>query len=411
LPSAGGAEGKARFTVWYCQDDEVGQAASKLVQLRLDKVWPSETKPEPDGLGPPIIPEANGGRISVYVTAPDEAVHLGKCPTFCEAVGQDYGFARPAAPFSRNRDGGLTSSGALVLNEDKGTNDATVIHEFFHVLQFRYSWPAVGTWLGEAMATWAEHKYGAVDTSRLNFFKDFQRDTSSGLTAKGNGHEYGAYVWLIWLAQHAGSDNAVFRLWSALQRARAKVDTSPPEGLSDVIDERAFDSVVREYLATHKLSWGEHFKSFAVEDLNPVPPLSPELPPHQFGRGQFGDSLLDSSALGPDFVRPPIDVTVGTHRTAVGPKGGALGQLGVQYEYIPQISDQVKAVKVTSHGMKTWGDLVVLADTNSEWRRRDLQDGSVTFCQTSALFLIADNHDLDPHSGASYTVTGERNCP
>ena len=32
--------------------------------------------------------------------------------------------------------------------------------------------------------------------------------------------------------------------------------------------------MVREYLATHKLSWADHFKSFAVEDLNRY--LSPE---------------------------------------------------------------------------------------------------------------------------------------
>jgi hypothetical protein len=409
-----GAEGKARFTVWYCRGDELGHAASQVVALRLDKVWSRETVPEPNGLGPPIAPVANGGRISVYVTAPGEAVDLGKCPEFCQAVGEDYGFARPVAPFSKNRDGGLSSSGALVVNEEKGLNDATVIHEFFHVLQFRYSWPAVGTWLGEAMATWAEHKYGAVDTSqRLNYFKDFQRDTSSGLTARGNGHEYGAYVWLIWLAQHTGSDRTVFGLWSALQRAPARADTLPPESLSDVIDRRAFDSAVREYLAAHRLSWAQHFKSFAVEDLNPVPPLSPKLPPHQFGRGRFGDPLLDSPALGPDFVRSPIELTVGRHRTAVGPSGGDLGQLGAQYEYIPRISDQVKAVKVTPRGMKPWGDLVVLAHTHSRWLRRDLQDGSVTLCRTSdpvdQLYLIADNHGLAPHS-ASYTVTGERSC-
>ena len=130
-----GAQGKARFTVWYCEGDGCGQALAPAVAILLDAVWPRETAPEPNGLGPPITPKANGGRISVYVTAPNEAVHLGKCPDFCGPIGAANGFARPVAPFSKNRDGGPTSSGALVINEKKGLTDATVIHEFLHVLQ------------------------------------------------------------------------------------------------------------------------------------------------------------------------------------------------------------------------------------------------------------------------------------
>jgi hypothetical protein len=409
-----GAQGKARFTVWYCEGDKLGRALAPAVAIHLDAVWARETEPEPNGLGPPITPEANGGRISVYVTAPDEAVHLGKCPDFCEPVGAANGFARPVAPFSKNRAGGLTSSGALVINEKKGVTDATVIHEFFHVLEMAHNWPAVGTWLGEATATWAEHKYGAADNSRLTFFKEFQREPTAGLTSRD---AYGAYVWLIWLAQRR-SDRAVFRLWSALRRARAKFETSPPESLNDVVDQKVFDSVVREYLATHKLSWAQHFKDFAVEDLNSY--LSPKVTPHLFGRGPFGDreigAVLPPELLSPAFIRPPSTLTTGTRRTAVGPKAG-LAPLGTQYEHVIAISDQVKAVVITANGMKRWGDLVVLADTGSRWQRRDLQNGSVTFCRRTSgqdvkeLYLIADNHDdLKPHSGARYTVTGEPTC-
>ena len=412
-----GAQGKARFTVWYCEGDKLGQALAPAVAIHLDAVWPRETAPEPNGLGPPITPEANGGRISVYVTGPNEAVHLGKCPDFCEAVGAANGFARPVAPFSKNRAGGLTSSGALVINEKKGLTDATVIHEFFHVLEMAHNWPAVDTWLGEATATWAEHKYGAEDNSRLKFFREFQREPGAGLTSTENEHQYGAYVWLIWLAQRK-SDRAVFRLWSALQRVRAKVVTSPPKSFNDVLDQNVFDSVMGEYLARHKLSWTEHFKDFAVEDLNRY--LSPEVTPHLFGRGRFGDreigAVLPPDLLSPTFTGPPSTLTAGTRRTAVGSQDG-LARLGTQYKHVIAISDPVKAVVITATGMKPWGDLVVLADTGSRWQRRDLQNGSVTFCRRTSgqdvteLYLIADNHDdRKPHSGASYTVTGKRSC-
>src|SRR5690348_1291966 len=64
-----GAQGAAPFTVWYCQGDQTGQQATTRVARLLDAVWPEETRPELNGLGPPVTPEANGGRISVYVTA------------------------------------------------------------------------------------------------------------------------------------------------------------------------------------------------------------------------------------------------------------------------------------------------------------------------------------------------------
>ena len=222
-----GAQGKARFTVWYCEGDKLGQALAPAVAIHLDAVWPRETAPEPNGLGPPITPEANGGRISVYVTGPNEAVHLGKCPDFCEAVGAANGFARPVARFSKNRAGGLTSSGALVINEKKGLTDATVIHEFFHVLD--------GTQLagGGHLVGGGDGDLGRAQVRRRGqlapeVFRDFQREPGAGLTSTENEHQYGAYVWLIWLAQRK-SDRAVFRLWSALQRVRAKVVTSPPK--------------------------------------------------------------------------------------------------------------------------------------------------------------------------------------
>ena len=400
-----GAEGKARFTVWYCEGDRTGQKETAKVARLLDRVWPRETQPEPNGLGPPITPEANRGRISVYVTAPNERVHLGHCPRGCPPVDENFGLARPVAPFSKNRAGGGTSSGAMVLNEKKGINDATVIHEFFHVLQFAHNWKAVGSWLAEAMATWAEHKYGATDTSRVDFFKEFQREPALSLSDR----PYGSYVWLLWLAQRAGSDQAVFRLWSALEPADPHRDDS-----NNVIA-----PLVAKYLGTLGLSWARAFKDFAVEDLNRN--LSHAVTPHLFGHGRFGDPEI-RVGLTPHWVRPPSMLTVGAQRTALGLEapGGvpSKNDLSAQYQHITAISDQVKAVEVTPHRLKPWGDLVVLAHTPSGWQRRDLQNDSVTFCRRTSgqdvnqLYLIADNHRglRGYRAGGSYTVTGRRSC-
>src|SRR5262249_50215258 len=145
----------------------------------------------------------------------------GACPEFCERVGSNFGIAQRTAPFRENAQGAQVSSGALIINENIGINDATVIHEFFHVLQIGHSEAAAASWLAEAPATWAEHKYGAMDTSREGFFRAFQRTTTASLTRIDPGHHYGAYVWFVWLAQRVGGDEAVFGLWSALEGARS----------------------------------------------------------------------------------------------------------------------------------------------------------------------------------------------
>src|SRR5215211_4215488 len=124
-----GAQGAAPFTVWYCAGDTTGQQAAVTVARLLDQVWPVMTQPEPDGLGPPLAPEANGGRFSVYVTAPTAEVVLGECPDLCFSVGDNFGQAVPMPPFIVSRSGAERSSAALILNEGIGVNDATVIHD------------------------------------------------------------------------------------------------------------------------------------------------------------------------------------------------------------------------------------------------------------------------------------------
>jgi hypothetical protein len=395
-----GRQGAAPFTVWYCRGDASGATASTTVAQLLDRVWSQMTQPEPDGLGPPIAPATNGGRISVYVTAPSERVVLGPCPHECPSVGTNYGIAVATAPFIESAPGVERSSAALVLNERIGINDATVIHEFFHVLQDAHNVKEVSSWLGEASATWAEAEYGATDTSRVGFFREFQNSPGSALNRKSVSpavnHEYGAYVWMVWLAQSAGSASAVFRMFSALE----------PLG-SD--QPAALDTLLRSYLATLKLPWASSFKSFAVEDLDRN--LSPAATPLLFNRGPLGDPAVPLGVT-PRFVRAPFTLGLGARRTAV-----RLLHLSALYEYVRAISPAVRAVTVTSAGMRPWGDVVVLAHTRAGWRRTDLSNGSIRFCRRVArqnvdqLYVIAGNHDDQrAHFGGTYTITARRTC-
>jgi hypothetical protein len=391
-----GAQGAAPFTVWYCAGDATGQRDAATVARVLDQVWPVMTQPEPDGLGPPLAPEANGGRFSIYVTAPTAEVVLGECPDLCASVGDNYGLAVPVPPFIGSPSGAERSSAALILNKEIGVNDGTVIHEFFHALQYAHT-THIG-WIGETAATWAENYYRAREevAGRIGFLRGFQNSPGTPLFQRGETLEYGAYVWLVWLAQRTNSASSVFGMWTALERATSE-------------NEEAITALVDRYLRRLGLGFKSSFKDFVVEDLDLN--LSRRVTPQLFCCGAFGDPDVPLG-LTPPFVRRPWTLGTAGRRTTV-----RLSPLSMQYEQVRAISRSVGAVTVRSNGIRPWGDVVVLARSATGWQRVDLQSGSVTFCRFTnrgnvrRLFVIAANHDYRGAHSGSYTVSGEIACP
>jgi hypothetical protein len=394
-----GAQGAAPFTVFYCAGDATGQQAAPRVAALLDQVWQQMTLPEPNGLGPPVLPEANGGRLSVYVTAPKTEVVLGECPDDCPFVDV-YGLAHPVAPFITSASGGERSSAAIIINEDIGVNDGTVIHEFFHVLEFAHTLPGAESWLSEAMAAWSESHYRATDidavVGRVDFFNIFQESPGSSLFARGGNVAYGAYVWLVWLAQSTNSASSVFRMWTALEPIKSN-------------SAAATDALIDAYMTRLGLGFESSFKDFAVEDLNRD--LSPRVTPQLFNRGTFGDPAVPPDVT-PVLVRSPWTLRGKGRTTTVN-----LSALSMQYDHVRAIGRSVGAVTVGSSGIAPWGDVIVLARTGTGWRRVDLGNGSVTFCRftkrgnVGELFVIADNHDRHGAHAGSYSVTGRSTCP
>ena len=389
-----GAEGVAPFTVFYCAGDATGQRDAARVALLLDRVWPVMTQLEPDGLGPPIAPQANAGRFTVYVTAPTAEVVLGRCPDECVTVGNNYGVAAPVPPFIVSGSGAERSSAALIINKEIGVTDGTVIHEFFHALQFAHS--TYGGWLDETGAVWAEQHYRATEdiSGRLDFLRAFQGSPGTSLFQRGETLEYGAYVWLIWLAQRTNSASSVFGIWTALERATSDDAVNP---------------LVARYLTRLGLGFRSSFKDFVVEDLNLN--LSRRVTPELFCCGTFGDPEVQLG-VSPPFVRRPWTLGTRGRRTTV-----RLSPLSMQYDQVRAISRSVGAVTVSSSGIRPWGDIVVLARAATGWQRVDLQNGSVTFCRFTnrgnvrRLIVIADNHDHRAAHSGSYTVSGQTTCP
>ena len=289
-------------------------------------------------------------------------------------------------------------SAALIINKEIGVNDGTVIHEFFHALQFAHTTYGATSWVGETSASWAEHNYRAREevAGRIGFLRAFQSSPGTSLFQRGDTLEYGAYVWLVWLAQRTNSARSVFGMWTALERASSQ-------------SEEAVTSLVDRYLTRLGVGFRSSFKDFAVEDLNLN--LSRRATPQLFCCGTFGDPDVPLG-LSPPLVRRPW--RLGTRGRSARVR---LAPLSMQYDQVRSISRSVGAVTVRSRGIRPWGDVVVLARAATGWQRVDLQNGSVTFCRFTnrgnvrRLFVIAANHDYRGAHAGSYTVSGQTTCP
>jgi hypothetical protein len=231
---------------------------------------------------------------------------------------------------------------------------------------------------------------------RINFLRAFQGRPDTPLFQRGETLEYGAYVWLLWLAQRTNTASSVFGMWNAL------------EGVTSESEDEV-TALVDRYLRGLGLGFKSSFKDFVVEDLNLN--LSRRVTPQLFCCGTFGDPDVPLG-LSPPFVRRPWTLGNRDRRTAV-----RLSPLSMQYEQVRAISRSVGAVTVASSRIRPWGDIVVLARSATGWQRVDLQNGSVTFCRFTnrgnvrRLFVIAANHDYRAAHSGSYTVSAQSTCP
>lgn len=114
----------------------------------------------------------------------------------------------------------------LQRNPEDGV-EMTLVHELFHVFQYTYNVREFGVithykWLVEATATWAQHHYSPAGNSgkehRAAPF--FLSDPSLPLYHVSAGHEYGAYLFFLYLTQKYGND-IVRNIWDATLSADA----------------------------------------------------------------------------------------------------------------------------------------------------------------------------------------------
>jgi len=158
------------------------------------------------------------GRFDIFVVRNPNVTtpHLQGC----------FGWASPYAPetgFFADLTADDRRAAYLVLNDDVNSDDdelrGTFAHEFMHVLQFTFDAPrtAFREWLSESTATWAEHfVYPAADSEHI-FTDDYLDVPERTLTNDAGSHEYGGYLFWLYVTGRFSDDSVIRSVWERLE--------------------------------------------------------------------------------------------------------------------------------------------------------------------------------------------------
>ena len=203
----------------------------------FEKIWTPMTKL----MGQPRLDVGaadNGGdeAIDVYIVSSYSLTHADQ-PTSAADLGNANGFARPAGPSIVNSAGNKVSSGYMVLSGAKAGTQlqrSTIIHEFFHVLQFAHnaSLAEIKDWFYEASARWVESFYdrkldwpAKVAFAKVHkpWFEIFVNEDKA-LDVPEEEHWYASYIWAFFLEQESKGPDIIGQLWTALESAKSLAD-------------------------------------------------------------------------------------------------------------------------------------------------------------------------------------------
>ncbi|MCP4024374.1 MAG: hypothetical protein GY729_21205 [Desulfobacteraceae bacterium] len=149
----------------------------------------------------------------------------------------DHGLCYPGPVSNRKCYGWIVLKQSMTGNRMK----TTAAHEYFHAIQYAIDFTEKDWWQ-ESTATWAEHLiYPDADLEHEwlpEYFKE--NKMAKSLTIKDEKHEYGAYVFPLYIAQKYGN-NKVGQIWqaceSALANAQRTIELELPGGWKDTMKE------------------------------------------------------------------------------------------------------------------------------------------------------------------------------
>jgi hypothetical protein len=238
------------FRVWACDNDDYGGyvADEQTVADEAAAIYGPMTDlmgdPLPDcqsGVKKgPLACGSNGGdgKIDIYLVEPGQTVRRGGKPWGLAGKlgeegslqGQAVSTLAPNPPYPHSSSGFILLRREM-LSAQPTTFMAVLIHEFFHVLQYRYNSGAGCRpgryWFYDASATWAELYFGAerglaltgAKTDVYPWFRDFQKQPQISLTDVTHRDAYSDFVWPLYMQQKTGRASVIAATWEALAGA------------------------------------------------------------------------------------------------------------------------------------------------------------------------------------------------
>ncbi|MGH2730151.1 MAG: CARDB domain-containing protein [Actinomycetota bacterium] len=421
-PTLWAAEDFAHFKVWICEttnpfdDGVLQQAVGAIAEDYYDEM----TKAPPEGMGPPKSDGQDGGdgKIDIYL------VPLGQCPEreSCgpllegnpgRAIGANLDVVKDDAGRTEDIRSG---SGYLLLDKDLA-NDKLVlksvfVHEFFHILQYAHR---IGTreavfyingspvwgpksWFVEASARWAQWRYVPESTATyvhpefVNVFQKTERPLWFWEPPRGGPHPYSAYIWPFFMQQEGAEngDHHIFEAWVRIENAKGA---------------RAIDKALDD-----QFSFSEHFRDFAVRNLDADLPGDPLETPYWEQDGKFPRNIYprmkNLGVIAPESV-PTSEVDI--------------APLQAQYDWFA-INSQVGKVTFDFSALAPAEDLdfdLVVEIDDDQWKRLEVPGDKISFCRdtpeenVTELFVILSNHNWDRTKqpvGGSYEIKAEDEC-
>jgi hypothetical protein len=416
------------FVIWSCGGGVGGadpyEANRVAVGAVAEDVWTAMAalgQPRPDDY---VAGPASQSRIDIYILEPNQCrVRSGKCTPIPKGV---LAAAAPASPCNRASGGPLTSSVYLVIGAAQAPATAPgpsepsefrylMTHEFFHAISFGLNFEAQGgvctatgadlsgdessSWLTEASAEWASFAFFPDDdhARRPELFRRYQllRDSGSdGLHETRGSLPYEAFLYPLFVQEENGGKPAkMLDFWSTSQGARNRVDLD-------------------DHLNT-SFAFADHFRDFAVRNLNRALPGGPVVAPH----ATYDAQLLYGAPLGAFVPEPSLELQAPL--TLHLPL--QIAPLAAETEHY-FLNDRVRSLRVDVSSVPNSEHLSLdaVVKVGKSWKRERLSGPVYEFCRDddpskdiSELYLVFSNFDRQ-RSGqvkGDYEITTRAFCP
>jgi hypothetical protein len=160
------------------------------------------------GYDPPMDDNGEGGgdEIDLYIKEYGSTAYYGVSKAVNKVNGSSSAYIEMDSNFKESQ---YASKGYDAVR-------ITTAHEFFHVIQFRYSYDLTLSWWMEQSAVWMEEREWDDVNDYLAYLPYFFNYKSYALDSNTGNYKYGAAIWAIYLAKKFGDDQIKW-IWKQIE--------------------------------------------------------------------------------------------------------------------------------------------------------------------------------------------------